>query len=93
LSPADRALHDAISWDSQKYNRHRKLSPLLSEHGTTRFPRQTLARWVIQCSEHLQPLLNLMRDRLLESRVIHCDEMRVQVLKEPDRKPTNQSWM
>ncbi|SEJ45422.1 IS66 C-terminal element, partial [Azotobacter beijerinckii] len=56
-------------------------------------PRQTLARWVIQCGEHLQPLLNLMRDRLLESPVVHCDETRVQVLKEPDRDPTSQSWM
>src|SRR3546814_18368324 len=43
--------------------------------------------------EHLQPLLNLLRDRLLESPVIHCDETRVQVLKEPDRDPTSQSWM
>ncbi|MGE6797307.1 IS66 family transposase, partial [Pseudomonas hunanensis] len=56
-------------------------------------PRQTLARWVIQCSKYFQPLLNLMRDRLLESPVIHCDETRVQVLKEPDRDPTSQSWM
>ncbi|WP_339444751.1 IS66 family transposase, partial [Pseudomonas hunanensis] len=50
-------------------------------------------RWVIQCSKYFQPLLNLMRDRLLESPVIHCDETRVQVLKEPDRDPTSQSWM
>ena len=64
----------------------------LGRHGVD-IPRQTLARWVIQCGEHLQPLLNLMRDRLLESRVIHCDETRVQVLKEPDREPTSQSWM
>ena len=34
-----------------------------------------------------------MRDRLLESPVIHCDETRVQILKEPDRGPTSQSWM
>ncbi|MNJ18580.1 Transposase IS66 family protein [compost metagenome] len=34
-----------------------------------------------------------MRDRLLESRVIHCYETRVQVLKEPNREPTSQSWM
>ena len=50
-----------------------------------------MARGVIQCGEHLQPLLNLMRDRLLESPVIHCDETRVQVLKDPGRDPTNQS--
>ncbi|WP_375154752.1 transposase [Pseudomonas sp. PDM25] len=47
----------------------------MGRHGID-IPRQTLARWVIQCSEHLQPLLNLMRDRLPESRVIHCDETR-----------------
>ena len=56
-------------------------------------PRQTLALWVIQCGEHFQPLLNLMRDSLLASRVIHCDETRVLVLKEPDREPNSQSWM
>jgi len=56
-------------------------------------PRQTLARWVIQCSEHLQPLLNLMRESRLSSRIIHCDETRVQVLKEPGREPSSQSWM
>ncbi len=33
-----------------------------------------------------------MRDRLLESRVIHCDETRVQVNKEPGREPASQSW-
>jgi transposase len=48
---------------------------------------------VIQCGDHLQPLLNLMRDMLLDSPVIHCDETRVQVLKEPGREPSSQSWM
>ncbi|VCU66635.1 transposase Orf2 [Pseudomonas synxantha] len=30
-----------------------------SRHGIE-IPRQTLARWIIQCSEHFQPLLNLI---------------------------------
>ncbi|KPB90318.1 ISPpu15 [Pseudomonas syringae pv. maculicola] len=64
-----------------------RFETVLSRHGIE-IPRQTLARWVIQCSEHFQPLLNLMRDRLFESPFIHCDETRVQVLKEPDRDPT-----
>ncbi len=55
--------------------------------------RQTLARWVIQRSEHLQPLLNLMRESLLNSRIIYCDETRVKVLKEPGREPSSQSWI
>ena len=69
-----------------------RFEKVLGRHGVD-IPRQTLARWVIQCCEHFQPLLNLMRDRLMESPVIHCDETRVQVLKEPDRDPTSQSWM
>lgn len=56
-------------------------------------PDQTLARWVIGASRMLQPLLNLMRDLLLESAFIHIDETVVQVLKEPNRKPTSQSYM
>lgn len=34
-----------------------------------------------------------MRESLLSSRIIHCDETRVQVLKEPGREPSRQSWM
>jgi hypothetical protein len=40
---------------------------VLGRHGID-IPRQTLARWVIQCGEHFQPLLILMRDGLLSSR-------------------------
>ena len=35
----------------------------------------------------------MMRDILLESSVIHMDETVVQVLKEPDKKPTSTSYM
>jgi transposase len=69
-----------------------RFEKVLARHGIN-LSRQTLARWVIQCGEQLQPLLNLLRDRLLESPVIHCDETRVQVLKEPGRDPTTNSWM
>ena len=69
-----------------------RFEKVLKRHGVE-IPRQTLARWVIQSAEHLQPLVNLLRDRLLDSPVVHCDETRVQVLKEPDRDPGSQSWM
>ncbi|RRV78492.1 IS66 family transposase, partial [Stutzerimonas stutzeri] len=69
-----------------------RFEKMLSRHGVD-VPRQTLARWVIQCAEHLQPLLNLMRDTLLDYPVLHCDETRLQVLHEPGRDPTAQSWM
>ncbi|MDN5507441.1 MAG: IS66 family transposase, partial [Comamonas sp.] len=65
---------------------------MLSRHGVD-IPRQTLARWVIQSGEQLQPLLNLMRDKLFEYPVLHCDETRLQVLHELGRDPSAQSWM
>ncbi len=56
-------------------------------------PRQSLARSVINVSKVLQPLHNLARDALLDSGVIHMDETTIQVLKEPDKAPTSQSYM
>jgi transposase len=55
--------------------------------------RQTLARWVIGTAQALQPLANLMRDRLLEGTLIQMDETPVQVLKEPGREPSARSYM
>lgn len=69
-----------------------RFEKVLNRHGVE-VSRQTLARWVIQCAAQFQPLLNLLSDRLLESPVIHCDETRLQVLHEPGRGPTAQSWM
>lgn len=56
-------------------------------------PRHTLARWVIATAQALQPLVNLLRDALLEHDLIHMDETRLQVLKEPGRAPSTQSQM
>jgi transposase len=56
-------------------------------------PIQTLARWVIGTGHVIQPLLNLMRDALLDGSLIHIDETVVQVLKEKGKKPTANSYM
>lgn len=69
-----------------------RFEKMLSRHGVD-IPRQTLARWVIQSGEQLQPLLNLLRDTLLDHPVLHCDETRLQVLREPGRDPSAHSWM
>lgn len=63
------------------------------ERSGVEIPRQSLARSVINVSKVLQPLHNLARDALLDSGVIHMDETTVQVLKEPDKAPTSQSYM
>lgn len=65
---------------------------VLDRHGVP-VPRQTLARWVIAAARLLQPLLNLLRDVLLDGKLIHMDETVVQVLKAPDKKPTSNSYM
>ncbi|NYT58217.1 IS66 family transposase [Alcaligenaceae bacterium] len=63
------------------------------ERSGVEIPRQSLARSAINVSKVLQPLHNLARDALLDSAVIHMDETTVQVLKEPDKAPTSQSYM
>lgn len=55
--------------------------------------RTTMARWMIATAEACQPLINLMQDDLLETPVVHCDETPVQVLKEPNRRPEQKSYM
>ena len=69
-----------------------RFEAVLARHGVT-VPRQTLARWVIGAAGMLQPLLNLMRDALLEGAFLHVDETVVQVLKEADKAPTSNSYM
>jgi transposase len=56
-------------------------------------PSQTLARWVIGGSKLLQSMHNLMRDILLDGPLIYMDETRVQVLKEPGKLPSSNSFM
>lgn len=56
-------------------------------------PRNTLSRWMIKTGQLLQPLLNLLEDKLLAYPVLHCDETTVQVLKEPGKKACSQSYM
>ena len=56
-------------------------------------PRQTMARWMVQSGDLVQPLVNLLRERMLEGGYLHCDETTVQVLKEPGRNPRSKSYM
>ena len=55
--------------------------------------RQTLARWMVQCGELVQPLINLLRDRLLDSAYLRMDETTVQVLKEPGKTAQSTSYL
>lgn len=55
--------------------------------------RTTMANWMVACGALVQPLINLIQERLLEQPFLHMDETKVQVLKEPGRKPQTQSYM
>jgi len=56
-------------------------------------PRNTLANWMIKSGELIQPLINLLEDKLFAYPVMHCDETTLQVLKEPDKQASQKSYM
>ncbi|SDJ47091.1 Transposase [Paraburkholderia steynii] len=55
--------------------------------------RGTLAASVVRVGMAVQPLINLMRDHLLEADIVYGDETTVQVLKEPGRTAQRKSFM
>jgi hypothetical protein len=57
-----------------------------------RLPRATQAAWMIGLNLPLQPLLNLMDERLRSSGYVRIDETRVQVLNS-DKAPSALHWM
>jgi len=56
-------------------------------------PRATLANWMIQAGQLIQPVINLLRDRLLAYDVLQMDETPVQVLQEPGRRAQSESYL
>ncbi|WP_416136214.1 IS66 family transposase [Aquabacterium sp. A7-Y] len=66
---------------------------LLGRFGGTDVSRNTLAASVVKVGQAVQPVINLMRDQLLDSPLVFGDETEVQVLKEPGRKAQVKSYM
>ena len=56
-------------------------------------PRATLANWMIQAGALVQPLINLLRDRLLAYDILQMDETPVQVLKELGKTAQSKSYL
>ena len=56
-------------------------------------PRATLASWMVRAGVLIQPLINLLRDRLLSYDILAMDETPVQVLKEPGKSAQSQSYL
>ena len=57
-----------------------------------RLPRQTMARWLIQLSDPLQPLINLMKETIVDYDIAAIDATTFQVLREPLRAPEKKSY-
>jgi len=56
-------------------------------------PRATLANWMIQVGQLIQPLINLLRDRLLAYDILQMDETTVQVLNELGKTAQSKSYL
>ena len=55
--------------------------------------RTTQANWMMKVGELVQPLINLIHERMLDEPMLHMDETRLQVLKESGRKAQAHSYM
>jgi transposase len=55
--------------------------------------RATLASWMVRAGELVQPLVNRMREEILESGFVQCDESRFQVLREPGKPAESLSYI
>ena len=56
-------------------------------------PRATLANWMIQAGTLIQPVINLLRDRLLDYDILQMDETTVQVLNEAGKTAQSKSYL
>lgn len=56
-------------------------------------PRNTLANWMMRCGDLVAPLIAELDREIRRGKIIQCDETPLQVLKEPDKPPSSQSYM
>jgi transposase len=56
-------------------------------------PRATLANWMIRAGALIQPLINLLEDRLFSHDILQMDETTVQVLKESGKQAQSKSYL
>jgi len=56
-------------------------------------PRATLANWMIRVGTLIQPLVNLLDDKLLNHDILQMDETTVQVLKESGKSAQSKSYL
>ncbi|CAP64189.1 transposase, IS66 family (plasmid) [Cupriavidus taiwanensis LMG 19424] len=68
--------------------RHAPVSPSrIAAPLRRRISANTIAASMVRVGQAVQPVINLLRDTLLDSDIIYGDETTLQVLKEPGRRP------
>ena len=55
--------------------------------------RATMCNWAIHVAQRLEPLLELLREKIRAGPYVQIDETTLQVLKEPGREPESKSYM
>jgi len=66
---------------------------LLGRFGGTDISRNTVAGSIVRVGHAVQPLVNLLRDELLDAPLVFGDETELQVLKEPGRNAQAKSYI
>jgi transposase len=66
---------------------------LLGRFGGTDISRNTVAGSILKLGQAVQPVVNLLRDELLDAPLLFGDETELQVLKEPGRKAQARSYL
>jgi transposase len=66
---------------------------LLGRFGGTDISRNTVAGSIVRLGQLVQPVVNLLRDELLDAPLVFGDETELQVLKEPGRNAQAKSYI
>jgi transposase len=66
---------------------------LLGRFGGTDISRNTVAGSIVRVGQATQPVVNLLRDELLDAPLVFGDETELQVLKEPGRSAQAKSYV
>lgn len=66
---------------------------LLGRFGGTDVSRNTVAGSMVRAGQAVQPVINLLRDELLDAPLVFGDETELQVLKEPGRAAQTKSYV
>ena len=54
--------------------------------------RKNMSRWVVDAAKPLMPLLNELKDSIIDHDIASMDATTLQVLNEPDRNPSTKSY-